>query len=436
MSLFDEYSRNKKSRDLAISKIQKIVKDTLIKEEEIFVPGKTKIPVMRPAITWQEINEAIDSILKSEFTMGKKVRRFEKNYAKYLKTHDGIMVNSGSSANLLALSILTNPRKKNYVKSGSEVICPAVGWSTTYFPIINTGLTPVFVDIELGTYNIDVEKAEAAVSKKTKIMLPVHLVGNPCNMDRICQITEENDLYLVEDTCEAHGSEYRGKKTGTFGDIGTFSFFMSHHMTTIEGGMLVTNSEELAEIAKNMRAFGWVRDMNSKKKIAKKYPKLNEQYIFYNLGYNLRPTEIAGAFGLQQLKKLQTSIKKRVENAKYWLKTLKQFDDVLILPQITKHAKHVWYGFPITVKPDAPFSKQEIVTYLGKKGVETRPLMSGNIVDHPSIKLYKHKIFEKLPNAELVTKNGFFFGNFPQMTPIMREYISQTISDFISNNTK
>lgn len=434
--MFDEYSRFKKPRDVALKKIQKIIKDTLSKEKFEFVPGKTKIPLMMPPISWQEINEAMDSVMKTEFTMGKKVRKFEENYAKYIGAKDGIMVNSGSSANLIALSVLTNPRKKDRIKPGDEVICPAIGWSTTFFPMVNAGLVPVYVDIDLGTYNINVDKAEKAVSDKTSAIMPVHLAGNPCEMDGLCEITEKHDLYMIEDTCEAHGSDYKGKKTGSFGDIGTYSFFMSHHITTAEGGMLVTSDEEIAELARNLRAFGWIRDMKSKKEIANKYKELDERFIFYNIGYNLRPTEIAGSFGLQQLKKIDANIKARRSNANYWISKLKQFDDVFIMPETTKGANHVWFGFSITVKPDAPFTKNQIVNYLEEKGVETRPLMSGNMVEHPSIKLYKHRTQDNLPNARLVTKNGFFFGNFPQMTREMRQYIAETISSFISTHTK
>lgn len=434
--MFPEYTRNKKNRDVALKQVQKIIKKTLDKEEIVFTPGKTRIPLMMPPISWQEINEAMDSIMKTEFTMGRKVRKFEESYAKYIGAGDGIMVNSGSSANLLALSVLTNPRKKDKVKPGDEVICPAIGWSTTFFPMVNCGLTPVYVDIELGTYNIDAEQVEEAVSKKTSVLMPVHLAGNPCDMGKLSKIADQNDLYMIEDTCEAHGSDYRGKKTGSFGDIGTFSFFMSHHITTAEGGIMVTSDNEIAEIAKNLRAFGWIRDMKSKKKIADEFSELDERFIFYNVGYNLRPTEIAGSFGLQQLKKIDANIKARRANSDYWLSKLKQFKDVFILPETTKGANHVWFGFPITVQPDAPFTKNEIVNHMENSGVETRPLMSGNMVEHPSAKLYKHKTHNKLPNARLVNKNGFFFGNWPQMTKEMREYISNVITDFVTTHTR
>jgi CDP-6-deoxy-D-xylo-4-hexulose-3-dehydrase len=434
--LSNRSSKFVKRRKIALSKVQKIIKETLRREEIEFIPGKTRIPLMMPFISWQEINEALDSIMKTEFTMGRKVKKFEENYAAYIGTNDAIMANSGSSANLLALSTLTNPRKKDPIKSGDEIVCPAIGWATTFFPMVNTGLIPVYVDIDLGTYNINIDKAEEALSDKTSAIMPVHLGGNPCEMDRICEIADKHDLYLVEDTCEAHGSDYKGKKTGSFGDIGTFSFYISHHMTTIEGGMFVTSNDEIAEIAKSLRAFGWIRDMKSKKEIATQYSELDERFLFYNLGYNLRPTEIAASFGLQQLKKINANIKARRVNAKYWLSQLKQFEDLLILPETTKGANHVWQVFPITVKPDAPFSKTEIVNYLEEKGVETRPLQSGNMVDHPSAKLYKYRVHCDLPNAKLATKNGFMFGNFPQMTREMRQYITKTISDFISLKAK
>jgi len=230
--------------------------------------------------------------------MGNKVKKFEDEFSRYVGCENGIMVNSGSSANLIALSVLTNPTIENPIKKDSFIITPAVTWATTVSPIVNVGCKPLFVDVDLDTFCVNPETIKNAINSDVSCILPVHLMGNPCDMNEISKIKNDNDLYLVEDCCEAHGAKINGKSVGSFGDIGTYSFFMSHHITTIEGGMIVTNNDSLADTAKILRAFGWPRDSKHKEKISSKYPKIDSRFLFVNLGYNLRPTEIQGAFGV------------------------------------------------------------------------------------------------------------------------------------------
>ena len=417
-----------------LKKIEKILASHYANKKKEFIPGKTKIPLISPSYGKEEVIEALESMVSTWVTMGTKVRAFEEKFAKYIGTKYAVMVNSGSSANLLALSVLSHPEVKR-IKQQTEIITPAVTWATTVYPIVNVRAKPVFVDVDAETYTIKTESVEAAVTKKTSALLPVHLLGNACNMAKIMKISKMNNLSLIEDTCEAHGTEFNGKKVGSFGDMSTFSFFMSHHITTIEGGMVLTNNRKYYEIAKSMRAFGWIRDLYNKKKISSKYKSIDERFLFVNLGYNLRPTEIQGAFGIHQLKKLDGFIKIRRENAKYWNKMFKGLKDVFILPKETPGAKHSYFCYPLTIR-EYTVKRDEIVNFLKKRKIETRPIMAGNMVQQPSIKLIEHRIQGNLRNSELIMRNGFFFGNHQDVLEPQREYIAKSIIDFVSERLK
>src|SRR2546427_5754449 len=270
-------------------------------------------------------------------------------FAEYLGSKHAVMVNSGSSANLLTLSVLTNPLLQDRMMPRTEIITPAVTWATTVYPIANVGCTPVLVDVDPHTFNILPEEMEKALSSKTRAVVPVHLLGGPCELDKINRIAEDHDLLVVEDACESTGAEIRGKKVGSLGDMGTFSFFISHHISTIEGGIIVTNDDNLYEYLKAMRAFGWVRDLREKDSYSSTNKGIDPRFLFITHGYNLRPTEIQGAFGIHQIRKLDGFIKQRRENATYWTKQLSAYEDQLILPSEPEHARHVYFGYPITV---------------------------------------------------------------------------------------
>jgi len=401
------------------------------RQKKEFQAGRTKIPLMSPSYGWEEVNEALESLLSTQVTMGEKVKKFESMFAQYIGVKHAIMVNSGSSANLLALSVLANPVLKNRLEPGDEIITPAVTWATTVYPIIQVGAVPVLVDVGLETFNTNAKEIRKAITGKTKAIMLVHLLGNPCPMDEIREIAEEHNLYLIEDACEAHGAEFGGKKVGSFGDLATFSFFFSHHITTIEGGMVLTDSEELAELARALRVFGWIRDLKDKVRICRDYPDFDPRYLFLNIGYNFRPTEIQGAFGIHQLKKLEDFIKIRRQNAQYWFDHLRRYEDYLLLHREREGTRHVWFGYPVTIKPGAPFTRQNLVAFLEGKGVETRPVMSGNFDEQPVMKLFNYRKAGELVNSKLIMRNSFFFGNHQGIGQEERQAIVDYIGAFL-----
>ena len=390
---------------------------------------KFQIPLAVPSYNHEEVIDALDSMLSTRVTMGEKVKSFEEQFSKYIGCKNGIMVNSGSSANLLALSILSNPATENSIKRDSQIITPAITWATTVSPIINVGCTPMFVDVDLDTLCVNTEEIKDAINSKTACLLPVHLMGNPCNMQEISKISKEHDLYLVEDACEAHGATFDDKKVGSFGDLGTFSFFMSHHISTIEGGMIVTNNEELAEMGKTLRTFGWTRDLKNKNKINSEYPEIDPRFLFVNTGYNFRPTEIQGAFGRNQLPKLESLIKIRRENALFWNDELSKYSEYLILPKRNLE-NHVYFGYAITIKKNSPFSREKLTKFLESKGIETRPIMSGNYIEQPAAKLINYQKHGELNNAKLIMRNSFFIGNHHKVTQKERELVVNSFNDF------
>jgi len=289
------------------------------------------------------------------------------------------------------------------------------------------GCVPVLVDVGQD-YNIDPEAIERAITTKTKAILPVHLMGNPCDMDVIMKIADRNDLWVIEDACEAHGAEINEEKVGYIGQVGFFSFFFSHHLSTIEGGMVVTSNEDVAELCQSMRAFGWTRDMESKKRAMAPYPEFDPRFLFLQPGFNLRPTEIQGAFGIHQLPRLEGVIAARRETAAYFIKHLAQFDD-LILPKEREGTRHVWFGYPITIKEDAPFSRKELMDFLESKGLETRPIGTGNMANQPVMKYINHRV-GPLPMAEMIDRQSFFFGCHEHVSEDQREGIVGYFQEF------
>ena len=418
------------------SKIQRNINELVrqyfaSQQKETFVSGKTKIPLITPSYRAEEVNEAIDSLLTTRVTMGEKVKRFERLFADYIGVKHAVMVNSGSSANLLALSILTNPDIQNPIQPGDEIITPAVTWSTTVFPIINCGAVPVLVDVEPDDFDISLEGIKKAITGKTRAIMPVHLMGNPCQMDGLMKIADDHNLYVIEDACEAHGAEFKGKKTGSFGDMATFSFFFSHHISTIEGGMLLTNNDDFAELARGLRTFGWIRDLKDKDKIAQKHREIDPRFLFINIGYNFRPMELQGAFGIHQIKKLEKFIEIRRENARFWHDKLKKHVKYFTIHAEKPDTRHVWFGYPVIVNPNAGFTRQDLVTFLQKKGVETRSIMAGNIAAQPAMQQANYRKVGTLPNARLINRNAFFFGNHQGIGQEERKAIVSYFDEFI-----
>lgn len=418
--------------------ISKLLADTVELEWQMnsgaagteFIPGKTRLPLSVPSYGPEEVIEALDSLLSTYVTMGEKVKAFEDMFADYIglplgtfsnPVHSGVMVNSGSSANLLALTALR--QMEGGLRANEEIITPAVTWATTVYPISQVGCVPVLVDVG-ADYNIDPYAIERAITSKTAAILPVHLMGNPCAMDAIMNIAEVRELLVIEDACEAHGAKVGDKAAGSIGDIGFFSFFFSHHISTIEGGIVVTDENELADICRSLRAFGWPREMKKlRERAVAAYPTIDPRFLFLHPGYNLRPTEIQGAFGMHQLPRLEGAIEQRRANAAYFNEHLDEYSNFLILPEERPDTRHVWFGYPITVRPGAPFSRKDLVGFLESKGLETRPIGTGNMANQPVMKHINHRVHDTLERANWIDRNGFFFGCHERLTEEQREAI-------------
>jgi CDP-4-dehydro-6-deoxyglucose reductase, E1 len=355
--------------------------------------------------------EALNRVIKSgNFSMGAEVKEFEKQYANYVGSKYCVMVNSGSSANLLAIASLfytKNPK----LKRGDEVIVPAVSWSTSYHPLYQYGLKIKFVDVDIQTLNYDLKQLKAAVTDNTKLILTVDLLGNPNDYDAIAKIIGTRDIEIVEDSCESMGAEYNHKKVGVFGLLGTFSTFFSHHIATMEGGMIVTNNRELYHILISLRAHGWTRGLPKNNEIIElSENQFDEAFNFVLPGYNVRPIEMAGAVGLEQLKKLPSFIQSRRRNAAFFIKLFGNNEHIMIQKEIGKSS---WFGFSLIVKDTAPFERNDLIQLFDKNEIECRPIVSGNFTNNSVIKYYDYEIFGKLNNAEKIHHQGIFIGNHP-----------------------
>jgi CDP-6-deoxy-D-xylo-4-hexulose-3-dehydrase len=418
------------------AQIFKLVEKYFSLKEDKFIPGETPIPTMGVPFDHEEVNEVIDTLLSTKVTMGSKVEEFEKSFANWVGTKYGVMTNSGSSANLLCLSALTNPLYKNKLTKGCEIITPAFTWATTLYPIADLNLLPVLVDVDLETFNVDPDAIEEAITKKTKALFIPHLVGIPCEMDKIVKIAEKHNLLLIEDACEAHGAEYDGKKVGTFGLASTYSFFYSHHITTVEGGMVLTDDGELSELMKAMRAFGWIRNLKKKEEIAKAHPEIDPRVLFITRGYNIRPTEMQAAFGIRQLKKLDKVIEIKRKIAEDLSRRLEPYKEYLIVPKERPRTKYTWFVYPLIVRETAPFTRNELTNYLEQKKIETRLIAAGNMAEQPVIKQIEHKIVGELRNARLLHRNSFFIGCHAGIQKPQIEYIAKTFEEFINSRVK
>lgn len=358
--------------------------------------------------TWckKEI-ESIKKVIKSNrFTMGPMVKDFEENFKDFFGSKFAIMLNSGSSANLLAIACLFY-KNENPLKRGDEVIVPTVSWSTTYSPLQQYGLKLKFVDIDLETLNYDIESLKSSISNKTRLVIAVNLLGNPNDFDQILKLKEKYNFYLVEDNCESMGAKFNEKFTGTFGDIGTFSSFYSHHISTMEGGMITTNNEELYQLILSLRAHGWTRDLPKKNLLIEK-SKINfeESFRFILPGYNLRPLEFSGAVGIEQLKKLNNLIEIRRNNAEYFKNKFKNDERFLIQKEIGKSS---WFGFSLILKKNV--NRNQIIQYLENNSIQIRPIVVGNFLKSESLKYYNFESPNSVKNSDRVNDFGFFVGN-------------------------
>ena len=360
--------------------------------------------------TWDEKElNAINEVIKSDiFTMGKKVAQFEQDFAKFVGSKYAVMTSSGSTANLIATAALFYT-KNNKLQRGDEVIVPAVSWSTTYYPLHQYGLKLKFVDIDLHTLNYDLEALKDAISDKTKMIMCVNLLGNPNDFDAIKTIIGDRNIILLEDNCESMGAEYNGKQAGTFGVMGTFSTFYSHHMATMEGGFVVTDNEELYHILLCLRAHGWTRNLPKDNLIAPKSDDwFSESFRFVLPGYNVRPVEMSGAIGIEQLKKLPNFLKHRRENAKLFSKYFENHPDFIMQKEIGSSS---WFGFSLIIRPESKLKRADIIKLLEANNIEYRPIATGDFTQNEVIKYFDYEIHGELKNAKYLQENGFFVGN-------------------------
>lgn len=403
--------------------------------EEESSPKKLKINYAGPVYDEKEVCMMVDAILQGWFALGSYARQFEEEFSKVSGVSRCIFTNSGSSANLLAVSALMS-KNVGLVKKGDEVITPAVTYPTTINPLIQNGLRLVLVDIELGTYTIKVEELEKALSERTKLVMLPHLLGSPNDMDVIMDLVEENDLLVVEDCCDALGSTYRGKQVGGVGALGTFSFYAAHQITTGEGGCVVTDDEELGETVRSIRDAG---KMSSDPKHTPSPPwgrlptDYDRRYVYTNIGYSLRPVEFQAAMGIEQLKKLPQLIKRREENFKRIYDELRIYEDYFILPKVVPRGKASWYAFPLTVRREAPFKREDIVSWLEKNFIETRPFFAGNIIRQPAYTDLDYRAPRDLKNSDMIMRNTFFIGVYPALTGKKIQYMMDKFHEFIRN---
>ncbi|MDN3017800.1 DegT/DnrJ/EryC1/StrS family aminotransferase [Paenibacillus sp. BSR1-1] len=357
--------------------------------------------------TWNnEEIEAINRVIKSNrFSMGNEVKEYEQQFAEKVGSKYAVMSNSGSSANLLAIAALVYSGK---LTPGDEVIVPAVSWSTTFFPVSQHNLKLRFVDVDPSTFNIDPFNLEMAITKKTRVIFAVNLLGNPCDYEKILEICKKYDLILIEDNCEALGGLYKGKQLGTIGLMGTYSTFYSHHLCTMEGGVTVTDDEELYHYLLSIRAHGWTRNLPPKSKI---YTKNNddfyESFNFIVPGYNLRPIEIEGAIGKEQLKKFDRIIEQRRANAKYFMERIKEVKNIRLQKEMEESS---WFGFGLILEDQLDI-RQQVIKALKDNKIEVRPIVAGNFTKNIAVKYLDYSIYGSLNNADIIHNNGFFVGN-------------------------
>ncbi len=409
-----------------------------------FIPGQSAVQYAGRVYDAEELVSLVDSSLDFWLTAGRYASRFENEFAKYLGAHYALLTNSGSSANLLAISSLTSLRLgERRLRPGDEVIAVAASFPTTVNPIVQNNLIPVFCDVDIGTYNINIEELKASVSPKTRAIFIAHTLGNPFNLEEVTNIAKENNLFLIEDCCDALGSEYSGKKVGTFGDISTYSFYPAHHITMGEGGAVATSNPVLKVALESFR--DWGRDCycppGKSNTCGKRFGwqlgglpfGYDHKYIYSHAGYNLKVTDMQAAIGVAQLKKLSFFTKKRKENFKFLFNRIKKYDKFLILPKATDNADPSWFGFLLTVRPEAPFKKADIVSFLENRKIATRMLFAGNITKQPYFQDKVYRVVGDLKNSDLIMTNTFWIGVYPGMTDAMLNFMANSFDDFFNS---
>ena len=408
-----------------------------------FHPGSAPVPVSGKVVDAADLCSVVDSALDCWFTTGRFATDFERKLARFVGVRSASLVNSGSSANLVAISALTSPKLGDrQLRPGDEVITVAAGFPTTINPIIQNRLVPVFVDIVLPTYEIDAAQLEAARSEKTRAVVIAHTLGNVFDLDAITAFTRKYNLWLVEDCCDALGSTYKGQKVGTFGDLATVSFYPAHHITTGEGGAVLTDKPNLQVLVDSFRDWGrdcWCepgKDNTCGKRFDWQLGALpcgyDHKYTYSHIGYNLKATDMQAALGASQIAKLPHFIERRKENFYYLWAALKPLEEYLILPEATPNSDPAWFGFPIGVRRDAPFKRNELTRALEANKIATRLLFGGNLLRQPAYQDCDYRVIGDLPNTDFVMNNVFWVGVYPGLTTEMLDFIAATMKDFVT----
>ena len=403
-------------------------------DKKYFIPGQSDIPVTGKVIDSLEIKNMVEASLDGWLTTGRFNSLFQKQLAEFLNIKSLITVNSGSSANLIAFSTLTSPKlKERAIKKGDEVITVAASFPTTVNPIVQFGAIPVFIDIKVPTYNINENLVEEAITEKTKAIMIAHTLGNPFNVKKIKEICEKYNLWLIEDTCDALGSKFNNQFVGTFGDIATLSFYPAHHITMGEGGAVFTNSIKLKRIAESFRDWGRDcycepgKDNTCNKRFEWQLGDLpfgyDHKYTYSHMGYNMKITDMQAACGVAQLNKLDNFINLRKKNFKFLYENLKILDEFLLLPETEINSDPSWFGFPLSLKKNKKFNRNDLINHLNEKKIGTRLLFAGNIIKQPYMKDLNFKVSGDLKNTDFVMENTFWIGLYPGLTLQHLEYV-------------
>lgn len=373
-------------------------------------PSRYWHPLSLPTFGADEIVDALDSMCRFQTSMGEKTRQFEQQFADWVGAADAVMVNSGSSADLLAAFLLTDPQRPR-LQPGDEVLLPAVTWPTQIWSVLMAGLSGRLVDVDPLTLNMDLDDLRAKITPRTKAVFAVHLMGCPLDMSALREIAFDHNLIVLEDTCEALGAKWQNQCVGTFGLAGTFSFFFSHHMMTMEGGMVTCNDEETAARLRRLRAHGWARGASNQQVLADSH-RCDPRYLFVDWGFNVRPTEVQAAFGLQQLTKLDTFHQQRNALARQFHDYIDQ-SRWLMRPRVPAAAEPAWFSLPVLVRRDAPFTRNQLTAALEAAGVETRPVVTGNLARQPAAKMFSNLFSGPLPGADQIHDQGLYVGLSP-----------------------
>jgi len=406
------------------------------------IPGENYIPVTGKVLDEEDILLGVDSMLDAWLTAGRYSAEFERKLARYMGSRFSFLVNSGSSANLLAFYALTSPKLgERAIKPGDEIITVAAGFPTTINPMLQFGCIPVFLDIDIPTYNINSDQIESAISPKTKAIMLAHTMGNPFNLDIVMNIAKKYNLWVIEDDCDSLGATYNNKKTGTFGDLATLSFYPAHHITMGEGGAVLVNNAQLKKITESFRDWGrdcWCppgKDNTCGKRYCQRLGDLPEgydhKYTYSHIGFNLKATDMQAAVGLSQLNKADAFIKKRQANHKLLYNKLKTLEEYFILPEATENSNPSWFGFMLTIKVETKINRNHLVEYLEKNKIGTRLLFGGNLTKQPAYKNSKYRLLNSLENTDKVMNHGFWLGIWPGLNDSHFEYMTDVIKEYV-----